>query len=87
MRNPKGGKDAGDHPPITPTNRVPSRNEVGGDEWRIYEYVARHFLASISPDAKLIKRSVVFSCGQYEFTLNGSSIEYLGFTEVRLCKI
>ena len=83
MRNPKGGKDVGDHPPITPTNKTPSRDSLKTDEWRVYEYVARHFLATISPDAKIAKRSVAFQTGQYEFTLNGSVTQSLGFTEVR----
>lgn len=82
MRNPKGGKDVGDHPPITPTNKVPSRENLGNDEWRVYEYVARHFLATISPDAKLTKRAVTFKAGQHEFTLSGSSTLSPGFTEV-----
>ena len=44
-----GGHDAGDHPPITPT-RVATRAEVskvGGAEWKVYEYVCRHFLGSL----------------------------------------
>ena len=31
---PKAGKDAGDHPPITPTNKVASKDKMGFDEWR-----------------------------------------------------
>lgn len=82
MRNPKGGKDVGDHPPITPTNKTASRDMLHGDEWRVYEYVARHFMATISPDAKITKRAVTFQTGPYEFTLNGSVTQSLGFTEV-----
>jgi len=82
MRNPRGGKDVGDHPPITPTNKTPSRDALHGDEWRLYDYVARHFLATVSSDAKLIKRNVVFRAGQHEFTLNGSTAKSPGFTEV-----
>jgi len=84
MKHPRGGKDVGDHPPITPTNKTPSRESLKGDEWRLYEYVARHFLATVSADAKLIKRSVTFQSGQYEFTLNGSTTKSPGFTEVNI---
>lgn len=84
MRNPHKGKDAGDHPPITPTNKTPSRDTLRGDEWRLYEYIARHFLATISQDARMTKRSITFTTGQHEFTLKGSTTISLGFTEVSL---
>lgn len=47
-----GGKQIGDHPPITPT-RVATKEDVGGGlEWRVYEYVTRHFLGSLMGDMK-----------------------------------
>mgnify|MGYP002786320372 CR=1 FL=1 len=39
-------KDHGDHPPITPTPYA-TQEELGGDAWRIYDYVTRHFLATV----------------------------------------
>ena len=43
----QGGVDHGDHPPITPV-RAASESEVGGgDAWRIYDYVVRHFLGRL----------------------------------------
>jgi DNA topoisomerase-3 len=42
------GTDQGDHPPITPM-RSGSSSQLHGDSWRIYEYITRHFIASISP--------------------------------------
>jgi hypothetical protein len=45
------GHDAGDHPPITPM-RPASRDELEGDSWRIYDYVVRHFLATVAPNCK-----------------------------------
>jgi DNA topoisomerase III len=50
MENPKSGKDVGDHPPITPTNR-PIVKGLSRDEYQLYEIVARQFMASISSDA------------------------------------
>lgn len=42
------GKDAGDHPPITPM-RACSRAQLrgGNSDWRLYDYIARHFIASL----------------------------------------
>ena len=48
---PKNGKqDDKAHPPIHPVKHA-SKSELGHDEWRVYELVARHFLACISKDA------------------------------------
>ena len=44
---PRRGTDAGDHPPITPTAPF----DGGGPAGRLYELVARRFLAAVSPDA------------------------------------
>ena len=41
----------GDHPPITPVRSATETELGGGDAWRVYDYVARHFLGSVSPDA------------------------------------
>jgi DNA topoisomerase-3 len=47
---PRGGTDMGDHPPITPC-RAAGPHELSGDTGRIYEFVVRHFIASVSEDA------------------------------------
>jgi DNA topoisomerase-3 len=49
---PKSGVDAGDHPPITPMLSATESELGGGDAWRLFEYVTRHFLGSVSPDCK-----------------------------------
>ena len=41
------GSDAGDHPPITPMKSA-SESELSGDSWRIYDYIVRHFIATVS---------------------------------------
>lgn len=43
---PRGGVDAGDHPPITPM-RAASGAELSGDAWRLYNMVARNFIGSL----------------------------------------
>ena len=44
-----GGVDVGDHPPITPM-RSASRDQLRDSEWRLYDFVTRHFLASVSSE-------------------------------------
>ncbi|VEL21526.1 unnamed protein product [Protopolystoma xenopodis] len=44
---PRPGHDAGDHPPIVPM-RLALPSELSGDAVRLYELVAKNFLASVS---------------------------------------
>lgn len=47
INRPKKGHNAGDHPPITPMKHA-TRNELDGDAWRLYDYITRHFIATVS---------------------------------------
>jgi len=53
-----------------------------GLDWRIYEYIARHFLASISADAIVQKTSGVFEIAGESFSLKGRSPVEEGWTAV-----
>jgi DNA topoisomerase III len=71
VSRPLGGVDMGDHPPITPV-AVATENAVGGgDDWRIYEYIARHFLATVSPDCAYLRRRAVFTAAGENFAATG----------------
>jgi len=47
IQRPKKGHDAGDHPPITPM-KAASEAELGHEAWHLYDYITRHFIASVS---------------------------------------
>eukprot|EP00051_Salpingoeca_urceolata_P020697 m.313864 g.313864 ORF g.313864 m.313864 type:complete len:860 (+) comp19665_c0_seq2:161-2740(+) len=81
MVSPKGGKDVGDHPPITPS-RAASEGELTGDMWRIYDLVVRIFIASLSPDCKYLQTTATFDLGGEEFTCVGQKVISKGFTSV-----
>ena len=57
---PKGGVDMGDHPP-TPC-RLAQPGQLSGKESRVYDLVARHFIATASPDA-IFQQTVEFVGG------------------------
>lgn len=78
---PKSGVDAGDHPPITPM-RVATEDELMGDAWRLYEYICRHFIASVSPDCKTMKSKAVFTIGKERFKISGHRLCSPGFAEI-----
>ena len=81
MQCPSGGKDAGDHPPITPT-RLANPEDLTGDAWRVYDLVARHFVASLSPDCCYMQTSVVIDIGGEVFRCVGQRLKAAGFTAV-----
>eukprot|EP00056_Hartaetosiga_gracilis_P012783 m.205176 g.205176 ORF g.205176 m.205176 type:complete len:492 (+) comp13746_c1_seq3:93-1568(+) len=81
MVKPKGGVDHGDHPPITPM-RVASDVDLGGDMWRVYDLITRHFIATLSPDCKYESTDVTLSVGKELFSLTGSRLLRPGFTAV-----
>ncbi|EAS04755.2 DNA topoisomerase I (macronuclear) [Tetrahymena thermophila SB210] len=74
------GKDVGDHPPITPTNKI-MRQQLSRDEQNIYELVCRHFLATVSSDCRLYKKKVLFQTGNQTFSLIGTAVIDKGYLE------
>ena len=78
----RGGKDCGDHPPITPMMAVSEYELQGGDSWRLYNLVTRHFLASLSPDSTFAVTKATFQIGKETFTATGKHTLSPGFTAV-----
>lgn len=78
--NTKGGKDVGDHPPITP--QKPADGHLSGDSLRIYEYVLQHFLASIMKSCKYVTQTLKLSAGEEKFTISSKRVIDPGYTEI-----
>ncbi|KAJ2957588.1 hypothetical protein NQZ79_g6685 [Umbelopsis isabellina] len=78
---PTGGKDVGDHPPITPT-RMADEAELGGNTWRLYDYISRTFIGSLSPNLKYIKTKVLIAIGKEKFECSGVQVTSAGFASV-----
>ncbi|CAG8732157.1 11364_t:CDS:10, partial [Acaulospora morrowiae] len=81
IERPTGGVDVGDHPPITPT-RAAREGELSGDSWRIYNYITRHFLGSISPNLRYQKTSYTIKVGNEYFECSGSKVIQPGFSAI-----
>ena len=63
----EGGRDAGDHPPITPMRTAERKEFAKNTEWRVYDYVARHFIASLMADLRYVERRLLLDIGGHEF--------------------
>ncbi|GAA5817347.1 hypothetical protein MFLAVUS_010891 [Mucor flavus] len=78
---PSGGTDTGDHPPITPT-RMACEGDLPGDIWRLYDFITRTFIGSISPGLKYTTTNVTFLIGQEQFECKGTKVTSPGFSSV-----
>lgn len=79
---PKGGVDVGDHPPITPMRTAMEADLGGGDAWKLYQYVTRHFLGSVSPECRYTRTRIELTGGGEEFSCTGQSVLNPGFTAI-----
>jgi DNA topoisomerase-1 len=76
----RGKKRTTDHPPIYPVG-VP-RKELSGDQAKVYDLVARRFLATLLPAAVIERQRVDISLGPEPFLAYGARVASLGYLEV-----
>jgi DNA topoisomerase-1 len=76
----RGKKRTTDHPPIYPVG-VPAR-ELSGDQAKVYDLVARRFLATLLPAAVIESQRVDFLLGSEPFLARGSRVAEPGYLEV-----
>eukprot|EP00435_Cladocopium_sp_Y103_P032004 s1452_g8.t1 len=79
LRAPASGTDKGDHPPITPIKAAHKEEFSKGKEWRLYEYVTRHFIASLMEDAAYDEISYVFDVAGEQFAFTYHYVVERGF--------
>ena len=82
LRPTQGREDDKAHPPIHPT-RAASKEEIarrlGEKAWRLYELVARHFLATLSEEAELERQKLEVELGGLRLSAEGRRVLYPGF--------
>ena len=81
LQTPRKGHDAGDHPPITPM-KLAREADLSGDAWRLYDYITRHFIATLSPDCKYLQTKIAFTAAEEAFSCSGKTPIDPGFTSV-----
>ena len=76
----RGKKRTTDHPPIYPVG-APAR-ELSGDQAKVYDFVARRFLATLLPAAVIERQRVDIRLGEELFLAYGARVASLGYLEV-----
>lgn len=83
FRFPRSGShDDKAHPPIHPIVSLGPEANISPLERRVYEYVARHFLASCSEDAKGQTTTLTLDWADEKFTANGVVVLERNFLDV-----
>lgn len=62
--------------------KAASRNELDGDAWKLYDYITRHFIATVSPDCRYISTTATFNINDEIFTTTGKTVVDPGFTTI-----
>lgn len=67
----RGKKESTDHPPVHPTAAA-SRGDLTQQEWKIYELVARRFMATLAGEAVVLSVRADLVCGGEPFIARGT---------------
>ena len=65
--------------------RPASRDELDGDAWRIYDYVVRHFIATVAQNCKYQSTTIYFKIGEETFSFSGKKLLDPGQVPFFLC--
>ncbi|EFW91943.1 DNA topoisomerase [Haladaptatus paucihalophilus DX253] len=78
----EGDEETTDHPPIHPTEDIPTKGELGDDEWDVYELVVRRFFATVAESAKWEHLKVVSTVDDLTLKANGKRLLKEGYHAV-----
>ena len=56
--------------------------DLDGDSWKIYDYIVRHFIATVSQNCKYLQTTAAVTVGEETFTFTGKKVTEEGFTGV-----
>lgn len=79
-RPTRGPREATDHPPIYPTQGI-ERSDVSPEQWKVYELVARRFMATIAPPADIRGTHVKLDVAGEPFAAHGDVLLSKGWLD------
>lgn len=81
LRPTRGSKESTDHPPVHPTGAA-DPDRLDGQEWKIYNLVARRFMATLSGPATIEGTRVEIDVAGERFVAKGDVVVSPGFRAV-----
>ncbi|CAJ0877769.1 5906_t:CDS:10 [Entrophospora sp. SA101] len=70
-----------DHPPITPM-KLANEGDLHGDLWRVYSFITKYFLGSISKNIKLKENTILIKIANESFEITGAKVIEPGFSKI-----
>lgn len=80
LRPSRGRVEATDHPPIHPVEGA-TKKVLKGDKWTLYELIARRFMATIAPPARVEHTNCTITVGDEPFDSRGYRILSQGWRD------
>lgn len=77
----RGDKETTDHPPIHPTGAA-DPHKLRADEWKLYNLIARRFLATLSDKAVVEETAVTVAVEDEKFIARGNVVISAGFRAI-----
>lgn len=77
----RGSKETTDHPPIYPTDYADSTT-LSPSDWKLYNLIARRFLATLSGPAQIEGTSIKFDINGESFVAKGDVLVNPGYREI-----
>lgn len=77
----RGKKETTDHPPIHPTGAA-RQEDLRAEEWKLYNLVARRFMATLSAPAKIRDTTALLEIAGEPFKAKGHVVVTPGFREI-----
>ena len=77
----RGAKETTDHPPITPTAAA-DPDKLKPEEWKLYNLIARRFMATLSDSAVVEGTKVTIDVGGEPFVAKGDILVVAGFRAI-----
>lgn len=81
LKATRGSKETTDHPPIYPTKGA-TPDDLPASEFKLYNLIARRFLATLSEDAVVEGTKVVLEVAKEEFHAKGDVLVRQGYREI-----
>lgn len=81
LKPTRGKVETTDHPPIHPTG-VGDKDRLRADEWKLYNLIARRFMATLSGPCVVERTTVKFDVAVEPFTAKGDVVVSPGFREI-----
>lgn len=74
--------EVGDHHAIIPTDKTPNSNQLNAQEKKIYDLIARRFIAAFYPDAIFATTKIATTVAKHHFLTSGKVRRQAGWQEV-----